>query len=109
MTDAATPSRPTGRRSRRGPLVAFAAATLGGILVVLIVLATALRDDPATVGLATSRPRVVIERRVYVTTVHESVVGAHVRVAAPPPSQSTSSTTLPPAAAPAAPVSTHTS
>jgi hypothetical protein len=101
--------QPAARSSQaRGTVVATAVVAVAGFLAVLTVLALQLRSNPASVGLATQKPRIVILRRVYQTTVHERVIGAG--GGAVGTTVRSSSASVAPAPAPASPpVSTHTS
>ena len=91
----------------RGTVVTTAAAAIAAFLAVLIVLALQLRSNPASVGLATQKPRVVILRRVYQTTVHERIVGGS--GAGGTTVRSSSASVAAPSAPASTPVSTHTS
>ena len=65
----------TDRGSKGRGTAAIAVAAGAVFLAVLALLALQLRANPGAVGLATRKPRVVVVRRVYVTTVHERIVG----------------------------------
>ena len=98
-----------GRSSQaRGTVVTTAVVAVAAFLAVLIVLALQLRSDPASVGLATHKPRIVILRRIYQTTVHERVVGAG-GGAGGTTVHSSSASVAAPSASTTPPVSTHTS
>lgn len=112
MTVAMTTERSTERdRPRSTPARAHslsaaantALIAIAGFLAVLALLALQLRSNPSSVGLATQKPRVVILRRIYETTVHERVIGAATGTTVQ------RSTSVAAAAAPSAPVTTHTS
>ncbi len=70
---AATTDR-AGARSRGPAPIALAAAAV--FLAILALLALELRSNPRSVGIADRKPRVVVVRRVYETTVHERIIGA---------------------------------
>ena len=82
-----------------------ASVALAAFLVLLIVLATQLRNNPTAAGLA-ARPKVVVVRRIYETTIHERIIGASGKSGATTVSSS-SPISAPPL--PATPVTTHTS
>jgi hypothetical protein len=73
--------------------------------VLLIVLATQLRNDPTAAGLAAHKPRVVVVRRIYETIVHERIIGASGNGA----TTVSSSSAVSASPLPAAPVATRTS
>ncbi len=91
----------------RQNIVTTAVVAVAAFLAVLAVLALQLRSNPASVGLATQKPRVVILRRVYQTTVHERIVGG--AGAGGTTVQSSSASVVAPSAPAVAPVGTHTS
>lgn len=90
----------------RGTVMTTAVVAVAAFLAVLTVLALQLRSDPASVGLATQKPRIVILRRVYETTVHERVVGGG---GGGTTVHSSSASVAAPSATASPPVSTHTS
>ena len=94
-------------RSRWG-VGATATVALAGFMVVLTVLAMQLRNNPGSVGLATVKPRVVVVRRIYQTTVHERIIGA-TGVAGTTVQSSSASVSSPPTPVAVAPVTTRTS
>jgi hypothetical protein len=98
----ATAQRTAG--SRR-PVTA-AVAALAAFLAVLALLALQLRSNPVAAGLLKPRPRVVIVRRVYETTVHERVIGGS---SVSPPIKTSTVTAAAPVATAAAPVTTRVS
>ena len=88
---------------------------LAAFLALVIVLAIQLRDHPGAAGLAAQKPRIVIVRRIYQTTVHERIIaaagasagGGTTAGAGTTTSSSSASVSGPPL--PAAPVTTRTS
>jgi hypothetical protein len=89
---------------------ATAMVALAGFMAILALLAIQLRNDPRSGGLVTVKPRVVILRRVYQTTVHERIVGASGPASGGTTVQSSSASVSGPATpAAAAPVTTRTS
>lgn len=103
-----SPDQPTSRpRLASGPsVVTTVSVALAAFLVLLIVLATQLRNDPSAAGLATQKPRVVVVRRIYETIVHERIIGASGKSGATTVSSSSAESASP---LPAAPVATRTS
>lgn len=102
--------RTSPRRLTRGPgVVATACIALAVFLTLLVVLATQLRNDPRSVGLASQKARVVIVRRVYETVVHERIIGATAATGAGATTVSSSSASVAGPATPATPVTTRTS
>jgi hypothetical protein len=98
------------RRPTRGPgVVATACIALAVFLALIVVLATQLRNDPRSVGLASQKARVVIVRRVYETVVHERVIGAGAATGSGATTVSSSSANVASPALPATPVTTRTS
>ena len=95
----APPKRPSHRG--RGVL-ATASVALAAFLALLAVLAVQLRSDPR---LMPQRGRVVVVRRIYVTTVRERIIGATATGGTTVSSSSVSA----PSATVAAPVSTRAS
>ena len=82
---------------------------LAVFLALVIVLAIQLRDHPGSVGLAAQKPRVVVVRRIYETTVHERIIAAAGATGAGGTTVSSSSANVSGAPLPAAPVITRTS
>ena len=85
---------------------------LATFLALVIVLAIQLRDHPGAAGLAAQKPRIVVVRRIYETTVHERIVAAAGAAGATggggtTVSSSSANVSGPPL--PAAPVTTRTS
>ena len=102
-----SPARTRVQPSRRGGVTTAAVTAMAAFLGVLAVLALQLRANPASVGIATQKPRVVILRRVYETTVHERIIGAARKGAT---TVTSSSASVSGAATPAVtPLTTHTS
>ena len=102
--------RTSPRRLTRGPgVVATACIALAVFLTLLVVLATQLRNDPRSVGLASQKARVVIVRRIYETVVHERIIGATAATGAGATTVSSSSASVAGPATPATPVTTRTS
>ena len=101
-------NQPTSRpRTGSGPSVVTTVwVALAAFLVLLIVLATQLRNDPTAAGLAAQTPRVVVVRRIYETIVHERIIGASGKGGATTVSSSSAVSASP---LPAAPVATRTS
>ena len=93
------------RARSRATATTTVAVAIAGFLAVLTMLALQLRSNPSSVGIATQKPRVVILRRIYQTTVHERVIGATTGTTV----QRSSSVTASAATAGTAPVTTHTS
>ena len=89
--------------------MATACIALAVFLTLLVVLATQLRNDPRSVGLASQKARVVIVRRVYETVVHERIIGATAATGAGATTVSSSSASVAGPATPATPVTTRTS
>jgi hypothetical protein len=90
-------------------VVATASIALATFLALVIVLAIQLRNNPGAAGLASQKPRVVIVRRIYETTVHERVIAAGGGGGAGAATVSSSSASVSGAALPATPVVTRTS
>jgi hypothetical protein len=90
-------------------VVATACIALALFLALLVVLATQLRNDPRSVGLASQKARVVIVRRVYETVVHERIIGATAATGAAATTVSSSSASVAGPATPATPFTTRTS
>jgi hypothetical protein len=67
---------------------------LAAFLVLVLVLTVRLRDSPFT-GLTPVKPRIVLARRIHVTTVHKRVIGVARRAGAPAATVSTSSVSGP--------------
>lgn len=105
----ATAKRPAKRSSGRGAGVTIAALiAVAAFMAVLALLAIQLRSNPRSLGLVTQRPRIVVVRRIYQTTVHERIIGASTGGGGTTVSSSVAAPVAP--AAPAAtPVTTHTS
>lgn len=99
--------QPTSRpRPASGPsVVTTVSVALAVFLVLLIVLATQLRNDPKGAGLVAQK-RVVVVRRIYETVVHERVIGATGKGGATTVSSSSAVSASP---LPATPVATRTS
>jgi hypothetical protein len=101
------PAKARAQHSRRRGVTTAAVTATAAFLAVLTVLALQLRANPASVGIATQKPRVVILRRVYQTTVRERIIGAAGKGGT---TVSSSSASVSGAAAPAStPITTHTS
>jgi hypothetical protein len=81
---------------------------LAAFLALVIVLAIQLRDHPGA-GLAAQKPRIVIVRRIYQTTVHERIIAAAGAGGGGGTTVSSSSANVSPPPLPAAPVTTRTS
>ena len=102
-----TPAKARELHSRRRGVTTAAVTATAAFLAVLTVLALQLRANPASAGIATQKPRVVILRRVYQTTVHERIIGAAGKGGT---TVSSSSASVSGATAPTStPITTHTS
>jgi hypothetical protein len=101
-------NQPTSRRRpAAGPsILTTVSVALAAFLVLLIVLATQLRNDRTAADLAAQKPRIVIVRRIYETIVHERIIGATGKGGATTVSSSSAVSASP---LPAAPVATRTS
>lgn len=104
---AAPPAKGAPRRGSGAGAATTAIVAVAAFLAVLVVLALQLRSNPGAVGLTKQRPRVVIVRRIYQTTIHERIIGAG--GGGGTTIQSSQASVSGPAVASAAPVSTHTS
>jgi hypothetical protein len=82
---------------------------LAAFLVLLVVLAMQLRDNPRAAGLVAQKARIVVVRRVYLTTVHERVIGAAGAAGASGTTVSSSSASVSGSPIPTTPVRTRTS
>ena len=82
---------------------------LAAFLALVIVLAIQLRDHPGAAGVAAQKPRIVIVRRIYQTTVHERIIAAAGATGGGGTTVSSSSANVSGPPLPAAPVTTRTS